>query len=594
MSPSGGRPRAAPASVPAVAASLLLAACTIDVPLGLPFDVEPGAPNPEPAAEPPSPCLSTDPTLLDLGPVGAGGTGAGTVHVRNACDAAIPLTGVLLTGSRGFAVAAGAALVPAIPAASRRVVDLPEPTVVPGGGSVPFSVSYAPEDPFEATARLVFVAGGTGGTDAAADPEVDLLANAGDPWPCAASFPKEVVSFGGVPWGESSTPRAVYVSNCGPGPLSLLGWSVAGDPTGSFAVEAAETRVVPPGSKIPDPASPSPLDIAPILVTYTPASVSPLGPGGEAVPHEATLEIATDTFDGILRLALTGTGVGDPCAQAVLGPLPSEVPPGTVVALDGAGSVGTQGAEIVAYHWSVAEEPEGSHALLLPDAGAPSPTVRLGVAGAYLLRLEVEDAYGLEACSPAEHEIEVVTGPGLHVELTWTTDGDADPADVGLDAGTDLDLHVLHPHAVGMDVDGDEAPDGWFDKPFDVFWSNAAPAWPNDPAPPAGEGADPPPSAVHGPYDDRDGTGPEYVHVPVPEAGRVFCAGVHFWSDHGFGPSTARVRFFLDGLLLAPPVSRELFDGQLWSVACAGVPGGDISPGKGVVETLPLAGGKPP
>jgi hypothetical protein len=49
----------------------------------------------------------------------------------------------------------------------------------------------------------------------------------------------------------------------------------------------------------------------------------------------------------------------------------------------------------------------------------------------------------------------------LEIQLLWNTPNDPDQSDEGPEAGSDLDLHLLHPFATGFDVDEDGQPDMW-------------------------------------------------------------------------------------------------------------------------------------
>jgi hypothetical protein len=151
---------------------------------------------------------------------------------------------------------------------------------------------------------------------------------------------------------------------------------------------------------------------------------------------------------------------------------------------------------------------------------------------------------------------------GVHCELTWTTPGDANQRDSGPGLGADMDLHFLHPLATGSDVDGDGQPDGWFDPTHDLFWANMHPTW---------ETSDP---AACGPsldLDDTDGSGPENTNVEPFRNGGVYRVGVHYWDEHGFGPSRPRVKCHMGGTLVIDSdleaLGRSMHPGDLWEVA---------------------------
>jgi hypothetical protein len=160
---------------------------------------------------------------------------------------------------------------------------------------------------------------------------------------------------------------------------------------------------------------------------------------------------------------------------------------------------------------------------------------------------------------PAEVEVFVNPDEAIHIELLWNTANDPDQTDNGPIAGADLDLHFAHPLAVGgFDGDGDGQPDGWFDLPFDTFWYNEQPNWGSiDPA------VDDDPSLDR---DDTDGAGPENVNLNIPENNTRYKVGVHYWKDHGFGPSFVTVRVFIFGVLVFELTDVELVNHDMWTV----------------------------
>ncbi|MCC6625341.1 MAG: hypothetical protein IT385_29105 [Deltaproteobacteria bacterium] len=230
----------------------------------------------------------------------------------------------------------------------------------------------------------------------------------------------------------------------------------------------------------------------------------------------------------------------------------TEVVPLTRLHLVGSQSAGDP--TIARWTWGVAQ-PSGATSVFLPTATTPDPTFEVNVVGRYTFTLDVVDLEGDAACVPAEAVVDAVPADPLHIELVWSTPGDADPIDDGPEAGADLDLHVLHPLAVGGgDVDGDGEADGWFDLTYDTFWFNDAPN--------AGGPRAPMPVLRR---DDGDGAGPEVVTHAAPEA-LCYRVGVHSWDDHGFGPSEATVRIYLGGALaLESTATLRMLD--MWSVA---------------------------
>jgi hypothetical protein len=158
--------------------------------------------------------------------------------------------------------------------------------------------------------------------------------------------------------------------------------------------------------------------------------------------------------------------------------------------------------------------------------------------------------------------------PGFRVELVWDTPGDPDQSDSGPEAGSDVDLHLAHPMAdVGQDLDGDGRPDPWFDQPYDTFWFNPHPDW--------GE-ADPQEDDPYLDRDDTDGAGAEVISLRQPEDGATYRVGVHYWSDHGYGPSAATVRIYVNSQLVFEGTAN-LVHHDLWEVATLDWPSGAVT-----------------
>ena len=234
-----------------------------------------------------------------------------------------------------------------------------------------------------------------------------------------------------------------------------------------------------------------------------------------------------------------------------------EVIPQTLVHLSGEESHSPLGT-IVSYAWEVVDHPMGCPVFLVPSAQVAAPTVELNCAGSYVFQLTVWDELGVMSCNTAKAKVIVVPCcGGFHIELLWDTPGDPDQTDEGPEAGSDLDLHLLHPFAQGWDADGDGIPDGWFDQPWDCFWFNPHPEWGSiDPA------ADDNPSLDR---DDTDGLGPENINLndPEPETYRV---GVHYWDDHKYGLSSVTVRVYFMGMIVWENAGVILEDKDLWEV----------------------------
>ncbi|MCA9449867.1 MAG: hypothetical protein KC931_22285, partial [Candidatus Omnitrophica bacterium] len=165
---------------------------------------------------------------------------------------------------------------------------------------------------------------------------------------------------------------------------------------------------------------------------------------------------------------------------------------------------------------------------------------------------------------------EAVPAKSIVLELTWDTPNDPDQTDTGPEAGSDIDLHFAHPNAdAGVDLDHDGAPDPWFDIKWDTFWFNGNPNW-----------GDSDPSTKDNPNldrDDVDGAGPEIISLNSPEIDSKYRVGVHYWNDHGYGASTAKLRVFIDGDLVYSETA-ELTNHDMWDVATIDWPSGAVTP----------------
>lgn len=212
------------------------------------------------------------------------------------------------------------------------------------------------------------------------------------------------------------------------------------------------------------------------------------------------------------------------------------------VEVDGHESLGACGTSLTGWRWEITP-PFG------PTVVTHSPVASFepDLVGPWDVRLEVVDRLGRTDTSEATIEVGPVRR--YHVELTWA------PPLFAQGGESDLDLHVLHPFAVGEDIDHDGTADGWFDLPFDVHWNNAAPAW-------GFAGGD---DDGRLDRDDREGPGPEVVSLEDCGGVDRYRVGVHFFDDHGSGARVARVRVFFERGLVADR-SATLAVGDLWEV----------------------------
>ncbi len=231
--------------------------------------------------------------------------------------------------------------------------------------------------------------------------------------------------------------------------------------------------------------------------------------------------------------------------------------PQTIVKPSCADSVPTCGAKLAKCLWTV-KTPNGDKKVeALPGV---LPPFAADQSGEYKLCLQVLDSAGKWSCNDVCLSFLVIPNNALHIELTWFTPGDPDPLDSGPAAGADLDLHFAHTLALIADKDCDGVQDPWFHNPFDAFWYNNKPTWG------AKFNPDDDPSVD---LDDTDGAGPENLNLAAPEGSiaepMAYSVGVHYWNDHAYGASTAKVYVYVQGGL-AYQVAQTLNVCDMWYV----------------------------
>jgi len=169
------------------------------------------------------------------------------------------------------------------------------------------------------------------------------------------------------------------------------------------------------------------------------------------------------------------------------------VTPGTDLDLRIAGAPGS--TLPTSAEWTVAS-PTGSLTALQVDPSMLRARLRADIVGIYRVSVLMKDAALVEYT--ASLDITVAATLNVRVQLLWRTPGDPDETDSGgtkgASVGSDLDLHLLHPGALGE----------YFDSRYDCSWETEDPEW----------GSFSPADNPSHQGDDIDGAGPEYCSRP--------------------------------------------------------------------------------
>ena len=431
----------------------------------------------------------------------------------------------------------------------RLVDDFTFPMVLAPQDFNQFTVSYTPEnDQFDQAVLIV------SSTDEST-PRVEVQITANGAEPCISVTHEEGYDFNERVIGQTHT-EALTIQNCSD-PQN-------GQDLEIYSIEWLETDAALEFGTLPGglPAENlvlAPGASAPLELRFTPT---------EERVSQAVLRITSnDEVKNPLDIDIRGVGSNNQCPTAVarcrvvgstawdteLSVLPLQT-----IECDSSQSVDPDGG-IASYQWTVVNRPPGSVAPLTPNANHESPSLFIDIAGEYRLRLNVIDDRGAIACEPADVRVVAVPDETIHVQLTWHTPNDPNEADTGNGAGSDLDLHFIHPNgSIG-------------DRTYDCYFRNRVASW-GDPT----SDADDPSLDI----DDTDGAGPENINLDGPEDGLLYRVGVHYFNDHGFGPSDATLRIYIFGLLqfeLTRTLSySRLGAGDYWDVAAISWPDADV------------------
>jgi hypothetical protein len=140
--------------------------------------------------------------------------------------------------------------------------------------------------------------------------------------------------------------------------------------------------------------------------------------------------------------------------------------------------------------------------------------------------------------------------PDIRVRLAWDTDA------------TDVDLHLIKPGGSYGDSTDDT----------DCYFTNCTEFAHEADWGVEGDHTDDPVLDI----DDTNGYGPENIFIDPSEDGR-YQVHVHYWSDHGNGPSNAWVEVYIQGVRTAAFGAEPLVDGQIWQVCTIDWPSGAVA-----------------
>lgn len=492
--------------------------------------------------------LFVNPNPINFGRVASGGHSEINTAITNIGGSPLTVTDFFIVGGNGVFTIPDEAM-PTFPI-----------TLAPDE-RYEFIVAYDPiDDGFDSAVLIVK------SNDASTEDgnfEVEILANGAEP--CIEIAPND---NGAYDFGERVVERTSQE------PFTIRNCS---DPTFGETLVVSQIVLTDDSStafglaQLPD----FPLELLPgedraFIVEFTPVADQQI--------EEGTLLVSSnDTYTPELEIDLNGIGTTNECpvARAVCTVEDSGAPPVTdlfVLPLDtlscnASGSEDSDGS-IVEYIWTVAEAPAGSTSEFIPD-NREDTSFFVDLAGRYVMNLEVVDDRG---CVSEPSPITLVARPDedIHVQLVWTTPSDPDETDIGFGAGTDLDLHVLHPNGC------------WEDTTWDCHFRQREPNW-GDP----GAGDDDPSLDI----DDTDGAGPENINLDNPENGVTYKVAAHYYNDHGYGVSFATVRIFVFGELVFEAADKEFpYTDFWWEVAAISWPSTEITGIDLVYDDVPPCG----
>jgi hypothetical protein len=482
--------------------------------------------------------LVAEPGVVEMGRVEPGATTCVDVVVTNTGSSACRVTGyTVLSESGAYSAESFAERYPRI-----GVLELAPAGSTDGITEMVVAVCFAPlTNNFERGALDVLV-------DSLQRPtafRVPLEANGG--FACIDVAPE--LAFGAVRTTLEAT-EELTITHCGdvdaPNPVPLVVSDIRWADAGGDAVFSLLPQTLP-------------LQLAPGESATATVVYSPRTTGADS---RRVLEIqSNDEYRPVVEVAVTGTAADVNCPTAVPRcrvsgssmPRSNEVAARPLDTLDCISSASDDlNGEIVGYRWEVLRRPSGSRTNFDAPTSASS-SFFVDLAGEYEMQLTTINSEGCESPVPGRISVRAVPDEDLQIVLVWETPADPDPTG---EWGTDVDLHFLHPSGC------------WEDSAWDVHFRSANPNWGDR------DRTDDNPSLD---IDSVDGLGPEIINFDNPEDGVTYRIGVHYWSDHGFGPIEATVQVYVGGTLAYQRASESMRNGQFWDVATLSWPSGEFT-----------------
>lgn len=404
-------------------------------------------------------------------------------------------------------------------------------TLRPGDEPIMMRVWFYPETDDPVSSELTIVSN---------DPRnpnyvINLSGNSGAA--CLEVTPGDELNFNFAPLGQTSS-RAVTMRNCSQSQdLDLTGLTITDDGGGVYSIRENSY----PGDLPDETLVLGPQDTANVVITFSPT---------EEIEYTGELLISSnDGHTPHFTLPIKGVGSVFQCptakATARVGSTSNwqseltTVPPSRVE-FSSQGSQNLDGGNLT-YEWAIIGQPAGALAQLSPSNTVANPTLQVDIAGLYEIELTTFNDAGMASCETSVVQVFAIPGGDIHVELTWYSDGVAQPDDDTY-RGTDLDLFYRH-----SDIP-------WRHNST-VYWSWKIQNWGSQ-------------GTARLDIDSLYGGRPENVKHENPADGRFYHVGVHYYNNYGNGKSYATLRIYLGDQLAFEEINHTIPNiNDLWHAA---------------------------